>query len=146
MSDLTAAQAVNRVAREALDKDALNMRQTVSSILEQMASEPTREGRLWRRVPVNLLARIEGALHRKDTLIEQQAEQITGLTTERDEAWRERSEMLDKAMRRAVRNDQARALAARHRHGAERWADPLPVPEWVIELERILDDKATEGN
>ncbi|MBF4574720.1 hypothetical protein [Frondihabitans sp. VKM Ac-2883] len=146
MTDITAAQMIGQVARAAFDEDAMNMHQTVSSILEQMASQPTREGRMWRRVPVNLLARIEGALHRKDTLIEQQAEQIAGLTAERDEAWRERSEMLDKAMRRAVRSDRARALAARHRYRAERWADPLPVPEWVIELESILDDEATKEN
>ena len=38
-----------------------------------------------------------------------------------------------------VRLAAARALADRAEHGATRWADPLPVPEWVGALRAVLD-------
>lgn len=39
--------------------------------------------------------------------------------------------------------ERVRELARKARHGSERWADPLPVPQYVLDLEAILDGDPT---
>jgi hypothetical protein len=58
-------------------------------------------------------------------------EQLDHLTAERD--------------RLQKREQAVRALCEKAEHGALRWADPLPVPEWVGKVRAALDgqDPAT---
>ena len=37
------------------------------------------------------------------------------------------------------------AVAAKHEHGATRWADPLPVPTWIPELREAVSGGLFEG-
>lgn len=50
-----------------------------------------------------------------------------------------RTELID-ANRRI---EAALALADKHEHGALRWADPLPVPEWIPLIRAALTTKET---
>ena len=38
--------------------------------------------------------------------------------------------------------DAVEAVCAKHEHGATRWADPLPVPEWIKEIRTAIGSDA----
>lgn len=74
---------------------------------------------------------LTGMLTRSRDAVDKAVQLLRRRTTERDQAISDASALRDVIQR-------VDALTAIHEYGATRWADPLPVPEWVGQVREII--------